>query len=234
MAREQTSGDGRGGRARRRAEGGRPARPRRMGYIIGALVVLLVALAGGAYYVSARSNAPAVATTASAQPNVRPGTAIDGISCQAEIVDYHIHSALILYDHGRRVMVPANVGIPVNKAIPNPYYCLYSLHTHEFDHTAGIVHIESPTRQTYALGQFFDIWHYTSLWDSEGKLGYNVDASFVDALRRARPGDIHAYVDGKPVRSYRDITFTAHKVITLEIGAPLKPPTARVAFPQGE
>jgi len=234
VAREETAGRARGTRQRRRAGEGRGGRARRAGYVIAAAVALLLALAGGVYYASARGNAPPTASPAPAQPNLRPGTAIDGISCQAEMVDYHIHSALILYNHGRRVMVPANVGIPVNKAIPNPYYCLYSLHTHEFDHAAGIVHIESPTRQVYALGQFFDIWRYTALWDAQGKLGYSVDASFVDALRRAKPSDIHAYVDGKPVRSYRDITFTAHKVITLDIGAPLVKPATSVAFPQGE
>jgi hypothetical protein len=28
--------------------------------------------------------------------------------------------------------------------------------------------------------------------------------------------------------------LTAHKVITIEIGRPLKPPTAQVSFPQGD
>ncbi|HKC75349.1 MAG TPA: hypothetical protein VKF37_14295, partial [Chloroflexota bacterium] len=79
------------------------------------------------------------------------------------------------------------------------------------------------------------IWHYTALWDVRGGLGYSIDATFVEALRHARPSEIHAYVNGKPIGSgYGGITLTAHKVITIEIGRPLKLPTTQVTFPQGE
>jgi hypothetical protein len=153
------------------------------------------------------------------------------------MLGYHIHAALTLYENGRRVLLPANIGIPVSRAINRNGQptCLYWLHTHGFDHVLGIIHIESPTRRTYRLGQFMDIWYDTALWDARGGLGYSVDATFVEALRRARPSEIHAYVNGKPIGSgYRSITLTAHKVITIEIGRPLKPSTAQVSFPQGE
>ena len=156
----------------------------------------------------------------------RAGAPIDGISCEAETLNYHIHAHLTLYENGRAVPVPTYVGIPYSQAISGPHYCLYWLHTHD---TSGVIHIESPTPRFYTLVQFFDIWHNTSLWDAQGGLatpaGLVVDSSFVNALSSARPSDIHAFVSSKPVSDYRTITLTKHELITLEIGTPLKPPT---------
>src|SRR5207248_3335158 len=122
---------------------------------------------------------------------------------------------------GRAVPVPANVGIPYDSAINvgGQHICYYWLHTHD---ASGVAHIESPTPHLYTLGQFFDIWHYTSLWDAQGGLaasvGLVVDSSFVNALRSAKPGAIHVYVGGKPVSTdYRNVTLTAHKLVTVEI-----------------
>jgi hypothetical protein len=64
-----------------------------------------------------------------------------------------------------------------------------------------------------------------------GPAGLVVDASFVNALRSAKPGDIHVFIDGKPVSGdYRSITLTKHKLITIEISTPLKPPTTHYDF----
>ncbi|HVA52669.1 MAG TPA: hypothetical protein VNF05_04060, partial [Acidimicrobiales bacterium] len=35
------------------------------------------------------------------------------------------------------------------------YDCLYWLHTHVAD---GIIHVEAPKKQSFTLGQFFDVW----------------------------------------------------------------------------
>jgi hypothetical protein len=230
----------RGARETRQAQSRRAAaqarqRTLRLRYMGGGLVALLLVFGAGAYYVSARSSAPATTATP-----VQPGANIDSVSCQAEMLAYHIHAALIMYDNGQRVTLPADVGIPINAAINQngQNYCLYSLHTHDSDHAAGIIHVESPTQGTYTLGQFLDIWHYTALWDKQGTLAaankISVDGSFADAVRGAKQGAVHAYVDGKPVSSFRDITLTAHKVITVELGAPLVKPTTSVTFPAGE
>ena len=188
--------------------------------IIGGVLLLLLLGGGGAYFSFARGS--------------QPGASIDGISCQSEMLDYHIHAHLTLYKNGKPVPVPAQVGIPYSQAINvgGQHTCLYWLHTHD---TSGVIHVESPTARLYTLGQFFDIWHDTSLWDAQGGIagpaGLVVDASFVNALKAAKPGEIHIFVDGKPVStSYRDITLTKHKLITIEIGTPLKPPTTHYDF----
>src|SRR5919204_2866518 len=208
-------------RQQRRQQAARQQRrqsTRRWSIIGGVLLLLLIGGGGaGAYFAFNHSH------TAAGQP----GAPIDGISCQSEMLNYHIHAHLTLYKDGKPVPLPAQVGIPYSQAISGQHYCLYWLHTHD---ASGVIHIESPTARLYTLGQFFDIWHYTSLWDAQGGIagqaGLVVDASFVTALKAAKPGEIHIFVDGKPVSAdYRSITLTKHKLVTVEIGTPLKPPT---------
>jgi hypothetical protein len=195
-------------------------------YMIGGIVaVFLVLIGGGAFFVSAQNNN---------DPNHTPGAAIDGINCEAEMLQYHIHANLTLYQNGRRVVVPAGVGIPYNPAInvQGQNGCLYWLHTHNPD---DIIHIESPTKQIYNLGQFFDIWHYTAAWDSGSPLaasvGYSVNSAFPDALRAAKPSQIRVYVGGKYIgHDYKDVPLTYHKLITVELGTPVKPPTTKFDF----
>lgn len=200
---------------------------RRISGLVGALLLL----GGSSAYVAFGQG------TATHRNASQPGAPIDGVSCQAEMLAYHIHAALRLDWNGHPVILPANIGIPMSAAINQngQNYCLYALHTHEFDHAAGIIHVESPSPQIYTLGQFFDIWRATARWDAQGGLGASVDASFVKALQRAKPSAIHIYVNGQPHEAgYRNITLTAHKVITVEIGAPLRPPMTQVTFPNGE
>ncbi len=78
------------------------------------------------------------------------GLPIDGIQCdRQEGAAEHVHVSLSLFDRGRAVTVPAGIGIPQGGA------CLYWLHTHAAD---GIIHIESPVKRAFDLGQFFDVW----------------------------------------------------------------------------
>jgi hypothetical protein len=60
----------------------------------------------------------------------------------------HIHQHLDLYVDGRRVPVPALIGI-------DPAVGFAPLHVHD---TSGVIHVESPTVRSYTLGQFFGVW----------------------------------------------------------------------------
>jgi len=206
-------------------------------------VALLLALGGGGFLAFAHGTSASRSNSAGATngnpanlpslPNLAPGAAVDGISCEAENVTYHIHVALTLYRNGRPLVLPAGIGHAI---VGGQNGCLYWLHTHSFDNAAGIVHIESPTARIYTLGQFFDIWHYDAQWGAWNDDGsaITVDGSFVNALRTAPAKSIHVYADGKPVTNYRAIGLTAHKLITIELGAPLRKPVMHVDFPAGE
>jgi hypothetical protein len=109
-----------------------------------------------------------VATLAPANTTVT-GKTIDGISCRREAketVKYHVHSHVEIYVNGMMMRLPAGIGI-TNPQITEKYAtglfydvggydCLYWLHTHVDD---GIIHVESPAKQAFTLGEFFDIWN---------------------------------------------------------------------------
>src|SRR5690348_4067590 len=104
-----------------------------------ALVIIFVAAI--LYYRATPSPSPAGSITAAT------GQTVDGIPCQEEMLQYHVHAHLAIFASGQPRTVPAQVGIPGT--------CLYYLHTHD---DTGIVHVEAPTQRSFTLGQFFDIW----------------------------------------------------------------------------
>jgi hypothetical protein len=61
----------------------------------------------------------------------------------------HIHTHVTITDNGVAVRVAAHVGLS------DPRRFAAQLHTHD---RSGIVHVESPTRTTFTLGQFFTEW----------------------------------------------------------------------------
>src|SRR6266498_3933100 len=78
--------------------------------------------------------------------------ATDATGQASEQSIFHIHAHLTIFVNGSARQVPADIGIPA-PAQNGP--CLYWLHAHAPD---GVIHIESPVRRTYTLGDFFDEW----------------------------------------------------------------------------
>ncbi len=62
----------------------------------------------------------------------------------------HIHQHLDIFIDGTREAVPSDIGI-----LTSPQLVFSPLHTHD---TSGIIHVESPTQETFTLGQFLDVW----------------------------------------------------------------------------
>ncbi len=146
-----------------------------------------------------------LAVGTSARADIPSGERVDGIPCQAmEGSVMHIHSHLSVFDHGKPVGVPEDVGRPLAAQ------CFYWLHTHTPD---GIIHIESPQFRTFTLGQFFDIW-------SQPLTRRNV------AGARPLPGEsVKAYVDGEPFAGdLRRIELTQHLDIVILVGPPYHRP----------
>jgi hypothetical protein len=150
------------------------------------------------------------------------GHTVDGISCLAgEQLVFHIHAHLTVFAGGLPRQIPGGIGIVDPQSSPAPGgafvsngSCFYWLHTHAAD---GIVHIESPVRRIYTLGDFFDIW------------GQALNRNRIGPLR----GPVVAFYNrqrflGDP----RQIPLTAHAQIQLEIGRPIVAP-ASITFPSG-
>ncbi|MDQ6926783.1 MAG: hypothetical protein M3154_11180 [Candidatus Eremiobacteraeota bacterium] len=147
----------------------------------------------------------ALASTDVARAAVPAGQTVDGIRCdRMEGALLHIHQHLAIRDHGKEIAVPDDVGRPFLAQ------CLYWLHTHTAD---GIIHIESPTYNTFTLGNFFDVWGQpltkTGVAGAKPRKGERV-AVWVDG---------HAYA-GDP----RKIELTQHLDVTIDVGPPYTKP----------
>ncbi|HEY6884951.1 MAG TPA: hypothetical protein VI278_13040 [Nitrososphaeraceae archaeon] len=159
-----------------------------------------------------------LATAQQKSPSAAPTSlAVDGIRCSAnEQFLFHIHTHLDIFVNGQLMYVPPQIGIIPDK-------CIYWLHTHD---ETGIIHIESPVKGDFALGQFFDLWK-TKLNNSQG----------FDNIFNGK--DVPTvYINGSKVPSginYRDIKLHAHDEIALVYGRPPQPDSipSTYNFPQG-
>ncbi|HZY95701.1 MAG TPA: hypothetical protein VFE35_01230 [Candidatus Cybelea sp.] len=135
------------------------------------------------------------------------GLPVDGIHCDREEgAIEHIHASLALYDRARPVTVPAGIGIPQGAG------CLYWIHTHSGN---GMIHIESPVKRSFTLGEFFDIW---------GPELSGTKAATVIAPRGHR---LAIWVDGRPWHGQNPRAILLHdrQTIVIQNGPPFaKPP----------
>jgi hypothetical protein len=138
-----------------------------------------------------------------------------------ETLIHHVHSHLDVFVNGKRVRVPAGIGINIHDpgvqvfptADGSKAYggislcdsaCISPLHTHD---DTGIIHTESASPVPNRLGQFFVEWAVALTRTCVG--GY---------CHLATP---HVYVNGKPYAGDpRGILLTDHKEIAIVIGTP--------------
>jgi hypothetical protein len=128
----------------------------------------------------------------------------------------HIHQHLDLYLNGKHEAVPAGIGIGPGRSFLAP------IHTHD---RTGILHVESPTRAAFTLGQFFGVWGVRLSARCIG--GYcardgRTPEAFVNGLR----------VSGDPGR----IPLRPHEEIVLAFGTQAQLPKripSSYAFPAG-
>jgi hypothetical protein len=200
-----------------------------MGAIAAVVAVVLIALAvigfgvlhGFSSSASPTATPVATATTLStaapaALTSIKPGQPVDGIQCNSsEALVYHIHQHLTLYDHGVKRPVPAEIGIPGTEFSSSA--CFYWIHVHQA--TPNIIHVESPLKTTFTLGDFLDIWTVTR--------GTTIPPgnAYVRKLAAAKEGQVTVFLNGKRWRrGYRTVPLQEHNVITVEIGKPVIKP----------
>jgi hypothetical protein len=110
----------------------------------------------------------------------------------------HIHAHIDVIVDGRPVEVPANLGIDLIGRQISP------LHTHD---TSGIVHIESPVKVPFSLGQFMTEWEVA------------MTETTIGGLKALAGKQFRAYVDGKPYSGDPSaISFENHQEIALVYG----------------
>jgi hypothetical protein len=173
----------------------------------GTAAVLAAAIAAIAFTANSGANHSAPTPT----PSPPPGAPIDGIRCEAEMVQTHFHAHLALLQDGNQVPLPAGIGISQEAQ------CLYWLHTHQTD---GIIHVESPGQAKFTLGQFFDVW------------GQPLTQTQAGPLTAPSGQQLHIFVDGNPFSGDpRSIELQSHQLLVIEIGQEVPPPG--YSFPPG-
>jgi hypothetical protein len=192
----------------------------------------LVAAASAAVFVSAKgSDAPAPLVPPAHFPGMLTGpapwsrnvshlrarlAAIGLPALPSEGTVLHIHQHLDVVIDGARVEVPAGIGIDAAETFISP------LHTHD---STGIIHVESPTVETFTLGQFFAVW------------GVRFTPTCLGGYCASGAKRLRVYVDGRSVKGDpRRIPLEEHEEILVAFGtrAQVPRPVPRsFAFPSG-
>jgi hypothetical protein len=140
----------------------------------------------------------------------------------AERLEFHVHAHLDVYLNGRKVLVPAGLGIDtknsgvhlfetdglpayggINPPCDQP--CISPLHTHD---VSGILHTESATVKYNTLGQLFIQWNVT------------LTPSCVETYCEPKTSVV-VYVNGaKFTGDPRTIPLSNHQQITVVVGTP--------------
>src|SRR5262245_2194633 len=143
-----------------------------------------------------------------------PHPTVNGITCDAlESTLLHIHVHLAIFVNGQAQQVPYGVGVgqpwQLADTAAGPFVqdgsCFYWLHTHTED---GVINIESPTRRTFTLRDFFAVWQQP------------LSATQVGQAK----GTVITYLNGaRSTMSPPDIPLTAHALIQLDLGQDVPP-----------
>jgi len=114
----------------------------------------------------------------------------------------HYHTQLIFERDGKKVIIPANVGI----RIANAKACMHPFHTHD---ETGRVHIDYPPSTTFTLGDFFDV---LGLILNDTQVG---DARVLDGYK------ITVTVNGGQVKNnFRGIALKDKEIIKITVISP--------------
>jgi hypothetical protein len=140
-------------------------------------------------------------------PDRLDAVGVNDLSTEGEVV--HIHQHLDIFVNGKRMPVPANIGIYDGEF-------LTELHTHD---PSGIMHLESPVAEHFSLGQFFGVW------------GVRLNADCVGGYcRQVTPWTV--YVNGQPYSGDpATLDLKSHQEIAFVIGTPPKQIPRSYKFP---
>ena len=173
--------------------------PRLLGLVAAAIVIaggvaIVVVQSGLPNRVSGADTAPPWPVPAVADRPARAAAA--GLTnVWGEDLAMHVHSHLSITVDGEPVVLPGDIGHDADSKFAAP------LHTHD---TTGIVHVESPRRETLVLGQLFTEWDVDLDATSIGSLGADDGYALTTFVGGSRyPGD----PAGIPLGDFDDIAL---------------------------
>jgi hypothetical protein len=134
---------------------------------------------------------------------------LNPLGAEGEVI--HIHQHMDIYVNGKHISIPTGIGIYGNQF-------LTELHTHD---SSGLLHVESPKKRTFTLGQFFAAW------------GVRLDNDCIGGYCKPKtPWRI--YVDGAEYTGDPgELVLKKHQEIAIVVGTPPKTVPATFRFPPG-
>jgi hypothetical protein len=104
------------------------------------------------------------------------------LTCTTDMAtEFHIHPYLKIFINGVQQEIPTNIGIDSG--------CMHPLHTHDKN---GEIHVESPQKRDFILGDFFTVWKKS--FSKDKVLDYKADDTHV----------IRETVNGVEVQDYEN------------------------------
>jgi hypothetical protein len=126
---------------------------------------------------------------------------------------FHIHAWLHIFDDGKKVVVPANIGIDQAAGFLSP------LHTHD---TTGIIHMEADQEYDFTLGQFMNVW------------GVKFSDNQIGSLKSKGDQKLQVYVNGQLVKDPVNVVMQEHDNIVIGYGkSDSFPHEPKLDWPQG-
>jgi hypothetical protein len=118
----------------------------------------------------------------------------------------HIHQHLDLFVDGKRIVVPQGIGIDPGGGF------LVPLHTHD---DSGIIHVESPVKRDYTLGEFFGVW------------GVRFTRRCLGSYCATGNRSLRVFVDGHRLTSDpTQLRLRRHQEIAIVVGRPVAVPAS--------
>jgi hypothetical protein len=128
------------------------------------------------------------------------------LGAEGEVI--HIHQHLDIYVNGKHVDVPGQIGIYDGQF-------LTELHTHD---TSGVLHVESPKKREFSLGEVFGVW------------GVRLTSTCIGGYCKPKT-PWRMYLNGSPYSGDPSaLVLKRHQEIAMVIGKPPKKIPATYAF----
>jgi hypothetical protein len=129
----------------------------------------------------------------------------------------HIHQHVDVYVDGKKVTVPANIGIDVAQGQ------LSHIHTHD---ARGVFHVEAPSQRDFTLGEAFGVW------------GVRLTGDCLGSFCTSGSKHVKVFVNGKPVTGDPGmLLLRPHQEIVVAYGTAAqlpRPLPSKYAFQPGE
>jgi hypothetical protein len=131
---------------------------------------------------------------------------------------FHLHAWLHIYDDGKQVPVPANIGVDEATGFLSP------LHTHTVapDNPEGIIHMEADQEYDFTLGQFMNVW------------GVKFSDNQIGSLKSNGSQKLQVYLNGELVDDPVNVVMPEHGNVVIGYGKPGSfPKEPKLDWPQG-